>query len=1286
MKQKIYQLTTLLLMLVCSIGVRAASTVTLPASSILFSNAVLSGCSTENEGANVGSTGSKTTITFTLQNDTQQDYILSLKSGSKYSAVYNVIITNSSDNTVVLNSDFNVSNTGSWTPSESHAFNVSDLAIGTYTMVISVKSTTGKYAGNLGSLSIVAASSYDQAPGTITLSKGTYSGPSVEQAGNVGNVQSGGTASYNFYTTKAGGYNMLMDIYRYNTGGTMNVSITDAVSGTVEYTNAYTIASDAPAAYTTNTLSVPSLSKGLKTLTLSFAGGSSYICNYQNLKFDYVGSVASIKGISVDGNTATKGTTTDWLYNLPITYSAANTTMSVTAENGTVTATAKDASNNEVTVTNNNDGTFTLPTPAAGATTTVTLTLTASEGASAPQSTYTLNLFHIGEISITGLTVDGTSADVLTTINTGESYTATLSGNVYTQLPVVTATLIDGSTVAGVGTLSGTTATYTIAATIGSSTRTFTLKVEGVHTYTASSDDQTVTLKYTGAGKIDGNTWSNGLYTLVSNSGLDGWENSSFKMNGTDYTLSIPSDVQVKQVILKNFTSNYAPAANAKLTALASVGSTVYLPTKSTYINGTSYDLIINLEGHQTGKAITFNITRGGQPTTYLQLTVEKLNPGTAPVLKSTTITSTTEKNHCVVALAFDREMKSTTATINGKSITAKGGGSTLYFPLWNLNYNATQTLSIEAGAAVDTYGNSNSEVINTDVTVGSQAVAAKAVYNYVVSTAAELIAAITAVNTSNASATAARVTIFLKNGTYDLGSTGQQIKAYNVSLIGESRDGVIISANRTGISNPVLNLRDRSGFYLQDLTVRNDYDYGTGSFKGVAVAIYGGNKTIMKNVRMLSNQDTQVTGDRVYIVNSEIHGTVDFICGGGDNFYENTDLVMENRAGNYLTAPSTSAENDWGYVFQHCTVKAMEGATEVTDGSYSLGRPWQNEPRCYYLNTTMDVLPSDNGWADMSSVPTYFYEYNSLNASGAAIDLSKRGNSSTSKNTYTPVLTDTQAADFTVENVLGGTDSWLPTEECAEAAAPVISITDGTISWTDQNDARCYAIFLNGKYIANTTATSYQVTEAGLYTVRAANVSGGLGATSNSVIQKATVTTGETGWATGCISYDATVPSDCKAYYISGASSDKVTLTELTSIPAGEGFILNAKTGNHSFDVASTTPASITNLLVGTTATTTVEANKTYVLGKIDANTVGMMLYDGTTIAANHAYLPKSSVPSSASALQLSIDDVVTGITNAQLPAARQSDAIYNLQGQRVAVPQAGRLYITNGKKYIQK
>lgn len=1285
MKQKIYQLTVLLLLCVCSMGSRAANTVTLPSTSILFTDATLSNCKSESEGVNVGSTVSETVITFTLQNNTLQDYILSLKSGSKYAAVWNVTITNNSTNAEVLNSNFNVENIGTWTPTTSHAFTISDLAIGEYTMVLSVKSTTGKYAGNLGNISIANASSYEQIPGAITLKNGTYNGPRVEDAGNVGYVQNKGTASYTFYNSTAGGYNMLIDIARIN-AATMNVSILDVESGTEEYTNAYAIAADAPTDYTTNMLAISSLSKGLKTLTLTFADGSGYICNYKNLKFEYVGAVASITGVSIGGNAAVKGTDTDWLYNLPITCADATTTISTTSLNGTVTATAKDEANNSVTVTDHADGTFTLPTPATGATTTITFTLAASAGAVVPQSTYTLALFHIGEISITDLTVDGVAADVLTAINTGANYTATLSGNVYTQIPAVSATLVDGSKVTADGVLNGTTATYTLAATIGESTRTFTLKVEGIHVYTPTANDNTVTLKYTGAGKTNDSTWSNGLYTLTSNSGLDGWENSSFKMNGSDYTLSIPCDMKIKQVILRNFASNYDPAAGAKLTALASEGATVFLPTKSTYIHGTNYDLIINLEGHQAGKNITFSLTGGGQPTAYLDLTVENVNPKTAPILQSTTITGGVDKNHCVVALAFDREMKATTATINGKSITAKGGGSTLYFHIWNLNYNATQTLTIAIGAAEDTYGNSNSQAISTDITISAKAVAAKAVYNYVVSTAAELVTAIAGVNTSNKETSASRVTIFLKNGTYNLGSDGQQISAYNVSLIGESRDGVIIYGNRTGISNPVLNLRDRSGFYLQDLTVRNDFDYGKGTFDGVAVALYGGNKTILKNVRLLSNQDTQVTGDRVYIVNSEIHGTVDFICGGGDNFYQNTDLVIEDRGGNCLTAPSTSAENDWGYVFQQCTIKAVEGASNVTDGSYNLGRPWQNEPRCYYLNTTMNVLPSDNGWAGMSNLTTHFYEYNSMDASGNAIDLTKRGNAGTSTNTYTPVLTATEAANFTVENVLGGTDSWLPTEECADAIAPVIAMTDGTISWTDQDDASCYVIFVNGKYLANTTATTYATTVDGIYTVRAANVSGGLGATSNAVVRKATVTTGTTGWASACIAYDAQVPAGCKAYYISAANDNTVTLTEMSTIPAGEGFLFNAVAGTYSFDAAGSEPAAITNLLVGTTQDVTITANSAYVLAKIDETSVGMKRYSGTTIAANHAYLPASSFSSSAAVLELNIGDVVTGITDIQSVNGESSTAVYNLQGQRMATPQSGKLYITNGKKFIQK
>lgn len=57
-------------------------------------------------------------MTFALQNNTAGDYILSLKSGAKnLTAVYNISIKNSS-NTEVFNKDFNVSNTGNFTPTE----------------------------------------------------------------------------------------------------------------------------------------------------------------------------------------------------------------------------------------------------------------------------------------------------------------------------------------------------------------------------------------------------------------------------------------------------------------------------------------------------------------------------------------------------------------------------------------------------------------------------------------------------------------------------------------------------------------------------------------------------------------------------------------------------------------------------------------------------------------------------------------------------------------------------------------------------------------------------------------------------------------------------------------------------------------------------------------------------------------------------------------------------------------------------------------------------------------
>lgn len=1089
-----YKTLLLLLLMVGSMKMVQAATVNIPTTSgqyISWNDATLTNCKTENSGVNIGSTRNGSTATFTLSNDTQQDYYLTFLSGANgLTATVSWTLTDGGSYT--QQKSFNISNTGSWTPAEKHGAWFNNVPTGSLTLTMKVESTTGSYAGNYGSLALLTSDGVPTVPGVVDIASGSYVGARLENNNdNVGWVSNNTSAKYDIRVTEAGVYKMTIPMTRYG-DGTITTTVTDVETGVTEAQGVWTMV-NAANYENVDVVVEGELSTGQKSLTMNFATSSSFLLNYKSFTMTRVADhFARISSLTIDGQTVTAGDDSDWYCQLPAE-TANKLTFSIVKTAGSVSATATDASGNPVTVTDNGDATYTIDSPAPGTNTVVTLTLTPEEGAMSAKTTYTLKLFRIGEISLLGVTIDGIATDIVEELNS--NLAATFS-NVFTAVPVVKATVVDGSTITGTPTVNGTTVTYALHAEMASKTKDYSLTLNGLNIYNKVEGDETVQLKYTGEGNDKtNNIWSNGLYTLSPIG--DGWNNSGFKMKkDATLTLTLPSDIVVKQFIVREFSDNYAPGSFG---TLSSEGMTAaYIPYKHNFVNGEKYDMIVNLEGHQAGKDIVFRLEGGSQPTGWFELTIEKQAITTAPVLTDQQVTVV--NNHAVVALTFDREMTSTTATINGGTVTAEGGSATLYFPVWNLDYSTNYTLAIAVGAAKDTYGNSNTEAIDIAVNTGAKPMVEKATYDYVVSNAAEFSAAVAAVNASNTSAAAARKTIFIKNGDYDFGAVEQRISAYNVSLIGESRDGVVLHGNRDGISNPILNLRDRTGFYLQDLTVRNDKNYGQEEKGGVAVAIYGGDKTVMKNVRMLSNQDTQVTGHRAYFDQCEIHGTVDFICGGGDNFYWQTDLVLEDRNGNVIAAPSTSAALKWGYVFQQCTVKAMDGAKQVTDGSWNLGRPWQDTPRCYYLNTRMNVLPSNNGWTSMGKLETHFYEYNSLNVNGLAIDLSVRGNSPTSTNSYTPVLTDEQAAKFTVENVLGGTDSWLPTEECVVLSAPVVGVSGQTLSWAANDDARCYVIFKDGNYLTNQTGTSYQAAENGEYTVCAANMNGGMGAASKAV------------------------------------------------------------------------------------------------------------------------------------------------------------------------------------------
>ena len=1096
MTKKFYFLPTLLLTVAGALSV-TAETVTIPTASgtyIDWNKCTLQNAKVENNGENIGSTGASTVATFTIENTTQQDYVLTFQTGAnKLTAEIDVTLTSSTDE-AVLQKVAEVANTGSWSLSTAHNYLISQLSAGTYTLRLATKSTTGSYAGNWGKLAFYTTDSFETIPGTINVDNGTYNGPRATN-GEVGYVQNNGKAAYSFINTQAGVYTMAMDIAKYN-NGTVDIVIADAETGAEEVSQTYAITESLTPA---SIVLEGELTTGIKTMTFTFHNESGYICNYKSPTFTKTADhFAKIAGVTATGGETSTPDDCDWFIQLPASYDA-TTTFSVDAKYGTVAATAEG-----IEITDNGDGTFTMPTPAPGNTTLVTLTLTPANGALAAKTTYTLKVFRIGEISLVDATVDGMSigATLIATLN--DQLSAEYQ-NIYTTLPAVKVQCVDGNWFEPTGdpVVANNKATYAFHITMAGKEKDYTLVVDGIHVYNKEESDETVQLKYTTEQNDKTNkVWSNGLYSLSPVG--DGWNNSGFKLSKNDnpFTLTVPVDVKVKQLIIREFSDNYAAGSVASIT---SEGATVYIPAKHDFINGSKYDLIVNLDNHQAGTPIVFSFEGGSQTTGWYELTTEKVAVTTPPVLVSQSVTPTTDKNHCVIALSFDREMADASATIGSQTIKAEGGNAVLLFSVWNLDYDKNYTFTVAAANAKDTHGNAMTEDIIIPISVGSKPAVEQKAYDYVVSTVAEFKEALAAVNNSNKAADAERKVIFVRNGDYDFGTEEQNLKAYNVSIVGESMEGVILHGLRSDISNPIFQINNTGGDYFQDVTFRNDKDFDKQKREGVGAAVSGGKKAVFLHVAMQSQQDTQVTGESGYYKDCKLYGAVDFICGGGDHFYDQCELIMTN--GGYITAPSTSPANKWGYVFQQCVINGYEGSytyagkDDKGKDNFTLGRPWQGEPRTYYLNTTMNLLPAADGWSAMGTLVTHFYEYNSTDKNGQPVDVSGRQNPPTSINKYDPFLTDDEAQQFTVENVLGGTDSWLPTEETVETAAPVVSVDDEKVlSWQAVDDARCYVILKDGQYVANTASTSWQAPENGIYSVRSANKNGGLFGTSDEV------------------------------------------------------------------------------------------------------------------------------------------------------------------------------------------
>lgn len=439
-----------------------------------------------------------------------------------------------------------------------------------------------------------------------------------------------------------------------------------------------------------------------------------------------------------------------------------------------------------------------------------------------------------------------------------------------------------------------------------------------------------------------------------------------------------------------------------------------------------------------------------------------------------------------------------TLATIDGKS---DGDGGTAVY-----NYEGEPgTLTLEMQCGGEMYIHAVKIVNTAEVNFESEG----NWYFVNAGDAGSLIDVIDVVNGVNAARDAARSFIFLPDGIYDLDATVKTaITGHNISIIGQSMENTIIvtkpDKSIEGLGKADLFDVSGTNLYMQDLTLQNALDYYAAGSAGRAPVLQdAGNRTIGKNVRMLSYQDTYYSSNssqQAYWEDCDIHGTVDFICGGGDIRFQNTTISLEPRAkdgsgSRTIVAPTTTTQ--FGYVFDGCTVVDLANGK----GNWNFGRTWQNEPITVYLNTTLDDNAKNTlistRWIEKgmnNKDPKLFGEFHTMDAAGN--DITPASNVITSfGGQFQTILSQEQADAFSYDMMF--TD-WNPAWLAHQIDAPYAFYNNGTVIFglTDNGMMGC-AIFKNGELAGLSFDGMFNITidpAVDELTIRGINEMGGFG------------------------------------------------------------------------------------------------------------------------------------------------------------------------------------------------
>ena len=1126
-----------LLLALCSLSTLAAVVIpTQVGKYIDWSQATLTNCNVENGGENIGSTHNGSKAVFTLQNDNKMDYILTFASGANnLTAVVNWTITNK-DGKELYSHDFNVQNTGSWSLTQAHSDAISRLEAGELTLTMTVKSSTGGYAGNFGRLAIYSYddyyASYPQVPSDsyFPLNEAafsTHTGCRYESANdNIGYVTNGTSAEYSFYASQTAYYNLSMGITRYSEG-TITATVTDVASGTVECSEVFDIPASSNYTQQSFPFTKPIASKGLKKLKMVFNNASGFIMNYKNLtlvKREPYGDQGTMYKVSCSQNIAEAGTITQTPSGKEIE-AGSNVKFTATPNFGYHFVKWTDAQGNMLSDANP----YTIQVQADVDVIGVFEKVTTYELAFnvvgayeemvtiAPAPTIINNkyMYEEGtEVSLSASENEAVSFNYWSDGSTNKTLVVTMDGD-----KSITATYANGDYIAAwdfhraAGTLNSITADFyssyenNSAALYLRNLDTNETANRGIwerdnkqcviwgtpvnfayewHVNAANYEDISVKLttwysynyweKVQGQWSVDGKEWNNVGDPITMTS------------SATVHTWTLPAEASHNEVLLFRLLPDLnSPVLNA--------GASDYRPIwlSDVYIFGKEAK-------QDDGKAPQFL--------------------GSVPADGATGASSTGR-----IVLTFDEKVYASDnfkATLNGESITGTAAGVTYIFPYSALKYDTKYTFTLAAGSITDATSNAVNGDITLSFTTMKRTQPTPRLFDAVV--AKDGSGDYTTINAALQAAPNNRTSpwlIFIKEGLYE-----EQVilnKPF-IHLIGEGRDKVILSwYGLSGAIGDDLKAQaaskgikyaeggdasyqiNASDFYAEGVTFENSYGYkmlnGPQALAMKAVK----DRAIFNKVEMRSYQDTYFSSPlngRQYIKDSWITGAVDFIYGQGNVFFD-TDTININRpSGGWIVAPNHEAATTWGYVFQNNLITTTY-TKNPEDYSVSLGRPWHNNPKTVFLHTKMEVSPIDSLWSTWGGLPAVWAVYDLSDKNGNPRSTESRHmyyNDTTPQWWCKNSLTDAEAAEYTVANVLRGNDDWLPEQICEQTASPVIANVEGSLTWEPVPYAICYLILKDGKALDFTTATSYLADEKATYSVKAISEYGVLSNASNAV------------------------------------------------------------------------------------------------------------------------------------------------------------------------------------------